>query len=161
MLSQRHAGMKSTASPPENTPCAGALAGRNPPCSGRAPRRTTPAAPARQDGQRQGGDRRGTPRGETTMSRYASVYGRILRRSALCQSRHIPCIRLLTLADRNLPALSPCNPHVNWRCLEDRPINWRLAGSQIDDGTKKWLTIGHFLLIYILRAWRSSGDRGR
>lgn len=30
----------------------------------------------------------------------------------------------------------------------------------MDGGTKKWLTIAYFLLIYILRAWRSPGDRG-
>jgi hypothetical protein len=30
----------------------------------------------------------------------------------------------------------------------------------MDGGTKKWLTIAYFLLIYILRALRSPGDRG-
>src|SRR6266511_2133360 len=51
-------------------------------------------------------------------------------------------------------------PDAHWRCIEDCSINWRLAGSQMDGGTKKWLTIAYFLLIYILRAWRSPGDRG-
>ena len=92
-------------------------------------------------------------------ARHASVCGHIMMLSALVNGQRFrarirSCLRRGIFAPQH-----PATPCANWQCLEDRLINWRLAGSQMPSGTKKMVDNrafpAHIYLASLAVFWRS------